>query len=77
MAKVAITIEPKQIESIFRQLSPTEQIEIERKLWAIRMDTIVSKMRSNAKKNKITEKEITKICKEVRQELYEKRNRRH
>lgn len=75
MAKVALEIKPIQVESIIKQMSPAEQREIERKLWAIRMDTLVAKMRKNAKKNKITAKEIRRICEEVRQELYEKRNR--
>jgi hypothetical protein len=75
MAKVAIEIGPIQVESIIKQMSPAEQREVERKLWAIRMDTLVTKMRKNAKKNKITAKEIQRICEEVRQELYEKRNR--
>lgn len=74
MAKVLVELDFKQIENVIGQLRPEERKEIERKIWAMEMDKIVSKIRKNAKKNKITQKEINRICEEVRQELYEKRS---
>ena len=56
-------------------MSPAEQKELERKLWAIRMDRLVGKMRKNARKNKVTQTRINKICEQVRQQLYEKNRR--
>jgi transcriptional regulator NrdR family protein len=73
MPRVTVELDFKQIENIIEELTPEQQKEIERKIWAMEMDKIVSKIRKNAKKNKITQKEIDRICKEVRQELYEKR----
>lgn len=77
MSKVSIELNAEQVEAIVRQMDPVEQSKIERSLWATRMDTIVDKIRKNVRKNRITEKEISKICEEVRQELYEKRRHRH
>jgi len=75
MPQIAIEIKPEQIEQAIRQMSPAEQKELERKLWAIRMDRLVSKMRKNAQKNKVTQAQINRICERVRQELYEKNRR--
>lgn len=73
MAKVAIEIDMKQLENTIAKLSPEQQKEIAKKLWAIRIERISEKMRKAAKKNKVTQKDIDRICEEVRQELYEKR----
>lgn len=73
MAKVAIEVDIKQLENVIEQLSAEERKRIEDKIWALEFDNLVSKMRANAKKNKITQKDINKVCEEVRQELYEKR----
>jgi len=75
MPQIAIEIKPEQIEQAIRQMSPGEQKELERKLWAIRMDRLISKMRKNARKNKVTQAQINRICEQVRQELYEKNRR--
>jgi len=75
MPQIAIEIRPEQIEQVIREMSPAEQKELERKLWAIRMDRLVGKMRKNARKNKVTQAKINKICEQVRQELYEKNRR--
>jgi len=77
MPKVAIELNTKQVESIIRQMTPNEQKKIERSLWATRMDAIVAKIRKTAKKNKINDKEISKLCEKVRQEIYEKRSGRY
>jgi len=75
MPQIAIEIRPEQIEQVIRQMSPGEQKELERKLWAITMDRLAGKMRRNARKNKITQARINKISEQVRQELYEKNRR--
>lgn len=73
MAKVAIELNIEQLENMITQLGPEERKRIEDKLWALEFDQLVSRMRANAKKNKITQKDIDRVCEEVRQELYEKR----
>lgn len=70
---ITVEIPFEQITQIMKQLTPVQKKEIERKLWADQMDSLVSKMRRNARKNKITDKKIYQVCEEVRQELYEKR----
>lgn len=72
MPQISFEIKSEQVEQIISQMSPAEQKELERKLWAMRMDTLVTKMRKNARKNKVTQFQINKICEQVRQELYEK-----
>jgi len=73
MQKVMIEMDIKQIEEAIEKISPEEQEKLERKLWRLQMDNIVAKMRKSAKKNKITDKKIRKICEEVRQEMYERK----
>ncbi|MCK4244745.1 MAG: hypothetical protein KAX20_03875 [Candidatus Omnitrophica bacterium] len=68
-----VEMDIKQIEKAIEGISPQEQKRLERKLWALQMDNIVAKMRKAAKKNKITDKKIRKICEEVRQEMYERK----
>ncbi|MEW6040520.1 MAG: hypothetical protein AB1633_03260 [Elusimicrobiota bacterium] len=77
MPQIAIDINTKQIEQIIEQMAPKEQKELERKLWAIRMDYLIAKLRKNSKKNKVSQKDIDRVCEEVRQELYEKRRNRY
>ncbi|MCL5674301.1 MAG: hypothetical protein M1501_00965 [Candidatus Omnitrophica bacterium] len=72
MERVMVGIAIDEIEKAVEQFSPEEQERLEKKLWALRMDPIVNKMRKAARRNKITEKDIEKTCKEVRKELYEK-----
>lgn len=72
MAKVAIELEFKQFEDAIERLSPEQQKEIARKIWAMRFERLSEKMRRAAKKNKITQKDINKMCEEARQKVYEK-----
>jgi len=75
MGKVMLEMDIKQIEKAIEKISPEEQERLERKLWRLQMDNIVAKMRKSAKKNKITDKKIRKICEEVRQEMYERKTK--
>jgi hypothetical protein len=72
MPQVASEIDFKQIENTIEKLSPEQQKEIARKIWAIRIDRISEKMRRSAKKNKLTQKDINKMCETAREKVYEK-----
>ena len=71
MGKVTVELDTREIEKALERISPVEQKRLERKLWALCMDGIVAKMRKNARKNKVTNREVNRICEDVRQEIYE------
>ena len=73
MGKITIEVDIKQIEKAIEKLSPEDQRKLEEKLWRLQMENIVRKMRRFARENKITERQIKKLCEEVRQELYEEK----
>ena len=50
--------------------------ELERETWAQRLDTVVRRLRSQARKAKVTNQDIDKICEEVKRE-YDAKHRRH
>lgn len=72
MPQVTVELNLKQIENAIERLTPEQQKEIARKIWAIRIDRISEKMRKSAKKNKLTENSIKKMCEEARKKVYEK-----
>ena len=74
MSKIMLEIDTEQIERAMEMIPVEEQARLEKRLWTLQMERIVGKMRKSAKKNKITDREVRKICEEVRQELYEKKN---
>ena len=71
MGKVTVELDTREIEKALERISPVEQKRLERKLWALCMDGFVVKMRKNARKNKVTKREVKQICEDVRQEIYE------
>ena len=73
MGKITIEVDIKQIEKAIEKLSPEDQRKLEEKLWRLQMENIVRKMRRFARENKVTERQIKKLCEEVRQELYEEK----
>jgi len=73
MGKITIEVDIRQIEKAIEKLSPEDQRKLEEKLWRLQMENIVRKMRRFARENKITERQIKKLCEEVRQELYEEK----
>jgi len=75
METITVEINVKQLEKAIEKISPDEQERLERRLWALRMDNLITKMRKTAQKNKIAEKEIRKVCEDVRQETYEKKTK--
>jgi hypothetical protein len=72
MPQVTIELDFKQIENIIEELTPEQQKEIAKKIWAIRIDRISEKMRQSTKKNKLTPKDIKKMCEDARKKVYEK-----
>ncbi len=80
-ATVALNLDIKQVENLVEKLveklNINQKIRLVRKLeeetWQKRMKQIVANVRQRAKKNPISRKEITRICEDVRQELYEER----
>ena len=75
MPQIAIEIRPEQIEQAIRQMNEQARKKLVDNLLAEDFDSAVKKFRQNIKKNKITPKEIYRICEDARQELYEKRCR--
>lgn len=77
MPKINLSLDVKDIEKLVEKLSIPDKIRLVRKLeqetWQERMKRITANIRRKAKKNPISQKEITHICEEVRQELYEER----
>lgn len=73
MAKALHELTFKQIETAIEKLPLEQQQELARRLWVMRFEKLSEKMRRAAKKNKITQKDIDRVCEDVRQELYEKR----
>jgi len=70
-----IPARPAEVEKVVRMMSPADQKDLERRIWAMRMDGIVSKMRKNARRNRITQKQIEEMSDDARKLTYEKRRR--
>lgn len=77
MPQIAVEINPEQIEQIIREMDEQARKKLVDNLLAEEFDSAVKKLGRNVRKNKITQKEIRRICDDVRRELYEKRCRRH
>lgn len=84
MAKVAVELDLKQIESAIASLDVPEKIKLVRKLEREtrrqRWDSLIAKIRERFRKNPISDAEITALSEEVRQQRYEKslkRSNRH
>jgi len=73
MGTVAIQID---LEEFINQLSPQQEKELSRKIWAKEMDKIVSKMRTNIKRQKLSWQQIQQIISKARKEYYEKNSNR-
>ena len=81
MIKIATKFGPKEIEEAFDRLSTKEKLEMvetfERKTRKERWDALLKNIRSRARKNPISQKEINRICEQARQELYERKTQSH
>ena len=77
--KIVLEVTPSQIETLVDRLSIEDKIRIVRKLeretWARRLDEVVSRIRSRFRQNPISDKEIVRICEDVRQRLYNERTK--
>lgn len=77
--KVMLELKPNQIEEILERLSIQEKLRIIRKLenqtWAKRLDGVVTRIRKRLRQNPISDTEITQICEEARQKIYNGRNK--
>lgn len=74
---ISLELSPHQVERLIEKLPMENKIKLVRKLenetWAKRFDEVVSRIRKRIKENPISDKEITKICKETRKRLYNER----
>jgi len=79
MAKVTIDLAPEQIKEAFEKLPTKEKVrlieEFEKATRRLRWEALIAKIRARAKKSPISQKEINRVCEEVRQELYEERTK--
>jgi ribosomal protein L31E len=77
MNKITLELNPAQVEGLVEKLSIEDKIRIikrlEQETWAKRMDEVVSRIRTRFKQKPISDKEITRICEETRQRLYNER----
>ena len=80
MSKIEVDLGPTQIKEAFEQLNIREKVklveEFERETRRARWAALVNKIRQRAKKYPISQKEIDRICEEVRKERYERNKSR-
>jgi Mg/Co/Ni transporter MgtE len=78
---ITLELSPSQVESLVERLPLEDKIRLVRRLeketWAKRLGVVVEKMRKHVKEKGITDKEIDRICEEVRKERYAKNQSRH
>ena len=78
--KVTLELDPTQVEELVEKLSIQDKIQLIRKLenetWAQRLDEVVGRIRKRFKQNPISDKEITRICEETRQRIYNEKVKR-
>lgn len=77
MTKPELDLGIEVIKYTFDKLPAQDKLrvveELERETRKQRWDQIISKVRDRAAKKPISQREINRICEEVRQQLYEKR----
>jgi len=71
-----VTIDIEVIENLIKALKPKDRIQLlkhfEDSLWKSELDEVTAKMRKRIKEKGITDREIDRICEEVRKERYAK-----
>ena len=80
-AKIEILLSPAQIHQAFEQLPKTERLRLigilERETWSERFSHVTQRIRQHAKRYPpLSDDEIGRACREVRQDLYERTHRR-
>ncbi len=78
--KVTLELNPNEVEELVEKLSIQDKIRLIRKLetetWANRLDNVAQRMRRRIKEARISDKEIERLCEEVKKE-YDEKHRRH
>ena len=78
---ITLEISPNQVEKLIERLPLESKIRLVRRLeketWAKRLDTIAQRMRKHVKQKGVTDREIDRICEEVRKERYARNQSRH
>lgn len=76
---ISLEISPHQIESLVERLPIARKLRLvrrlERETSANRLDSVVQRMRSRTKQRGISNREIERICNEVKREYDEKHRR--
>ena len=76
-----VTIELEAIENLIKSLKQKDRTllfkNLEDSFWRTRLDEVTGKMRKRIREKGITNKEIDRICEEVRKERYAKNQSRH
>lgn len=79
MSTVTLELNVKEAKNLIKQMAVEDKIklmrELEQETWAKRLDEVVQRIRKGFKQNPISDKEITRICEETRQGLYNERTK--
>ncbi len=79
--KIVLELDAYQVERLVAKMPTEAKIRLmqrlEKETWTSRLDGIVTKIRGKFKGKNLTDKEITRICQETRQRLYNERNKSH
>lgn len=77
MSKITIELSPQEIQEAFGQLPVREKVklvsEFERQTRKERWDDLLARIDARRKKYPISQKEINRVCEEVRKERYAQR----
>lgn len=65
----------EQVWDIIKNWNPEEQERLSREISKRRLAELMENIQKDIPENDITEDEIVAICKEVRQQMFEERNR--
>lgn len=75
MHNLTLEISPSQVEELVERLPIKEKLRLVQRLtretWAMRLDSVVHRMRSSVRKARISAKDIERICEEVKREYDE------
>ena len=80
-AKIEMLLSPKQIQRAFEQLPKSERLRLigilGRETWPDRFSRLTQRIRQGAKRySPLSDDDIVRTCREVRQDLYERAHRR-
>ncbi len=79
-SNITLEISPKQVITLVERLPIMEKLrlirQLEKETWGNKLDSVTQRMRSRIKKEKISVKNIDRICEEVKRE-YDEKHRSH